>query len=142
MTDGSQNAWFVCGKPRYRNAAPATVVARSGNCKIVLAPTLDDVETKHGVPLALGRAEHLAKTDPAVLVKALARYDVLHVVIDRNQSAITAADDGDSLAEAMGCRCRGMPNDFDCRPHAIARLLADERIGSIELWNRFWVRWK
>lgn len=142
VTDGSQMAWFRCGKPRHRSAAPLTVVARYRGCSIVLAPTRDDAEARRDVPLGLGRAEHLTKTDPAALVKALARYELLHVVVRRRQSAPDPADVEEGVPAQRACRSRGMPNDFDCRPEAIAIMLADQDVEELELWNRFWVRWK
>lgn len=139
---GSQSAWFRCGRARYPDATSLTEVARYGRCSIVLAATRDDVETKRGVPLWLGPVEQLGKTDPAVLVKALARYDVLHVVLRWNERPRDASNTEARMAGEVACRSRGMAHDFDCRPEAIAALLADEDFSAVELWNRHWVRWR
>lgn len=142
VATGSRSAWFRCGPPRYRDAPISIEVARYGRCRIVLAATLDDVETKRGVPLLLGPAEHLGKSDPAVLVKALARYDVLHVVVRWRERPRDASNTEARMGPGVACRSRGMPLDFDCRPEAIAALLADEDVEALELWNPHWVRWK
>lgn len=146
LADGSQTAWFRCGKPRYRNAPPLPELARYGSCAIVVAPALRDAQTLGNVPVSLGRVEHLSKTDPGKLVKALALRDQVHVVVRHRQRETESTDpyvrDPDATPQHPACRCRGMPNDFDCRPEGIATLLADERVEEVEIWNRYWVRWK
>lgn len=142
IADGSPDAWFVCGRPRYPWEPRLPVVARHHGCRIVLAASGDDADTKHDVALHLGRAKHLSKTDPAVLVKALARYDVLHLVVEGHHRPHDSSENYEYLPKPLGCRSRGIANDFDCRPEAIAPLLAEEGVASIELWNRFWIRWK
>jgi hypothetical protein len=129
---GAETAWLVC---RTLPPAGAILIARYHRCRIValVEPGPEPI----GEPL--GPVEHLRKVDPAVLVKAMAKYKQLHV---RAYFTKRASHDPDPPPIQVGCASRGFEWDLDCPHAAIPALLAHPGIETVTLWNRPYVRWR
>lgn len=138
--DASKTAWVLC--PRGRDALPsgATVAARHRGCALVVTEGIEP-ELHRDPEMRLGRASDLHKVDAGLLLAALVRWDVLHLVVRHDEAPPDGEYHHPSHREA-GCTVRGMPFDYDCPRASIPKLLAHEHVTSIEVWNRFWVRWK
>lgn len=139
--DDTRAAAFVCFGGRFR-ALPAdvVVVTRYRDCQIVLTPDAEH-EQLWTADLRLGPAAHLRKIDPAALVKALATFERLHLVIEPSPDAPSAYGRLD-LVERVACRQRGIARDLSCPPESVPLLLAHEDVRRIEVFNRHGVRWK
>lgn len=138
--DPSKTAWVVCPRGRAELPTGTMVVVRYRSCAVVVG---SDVAPQLGraPQMRLGRASDLRKTDAGVLLKALMRWEVLHLDVRHDEDPPDGAYDHPSHREA-GCTVRGMPFDYDCPRASIPKLLAHEHVTDIVVWNRFWVRWK
>ena len=132
---GGKTAWLFC---RASLPQGAIEIARYHGCRIVALDEPDAGST--GEPL--GPAEHLRKVDPAVLVKAMARYDELHVVARYTGDIPQYPDPSPRIHEQVGCRSRGFEWDLDCPHAAIPALLAHPQVETVTPWNRPYVRWR
>jgi hypothetical protein len=131
---GAGTAWLVCGTRPPDGAIP---IARYHRCRIValVEPGPEPI----GEPL--GPVEHLRKVDPAVLVKAMARYKQLHVRAHLGQGPSSQGYDPSPPLQ-VGCSSRGFEWDLDCPHAAIPALLAHPSIGAVTPYNRPYVRWR
>jgi len=135
--DASQTAFVLC----RRDAPPgATIVARYRGCALVAGADVEPELHRKG-EMKLGAAKDLRKVDAGLLLKALVRWDTLHLVVRHDEDPPGDEYYHPSHREA-GCTVRGMPFDYDCPRASIPKLLAHEHVVDIEVWNRFWVRWK
>lgn len=142
MTE-SATAWLTCFGGRYRSVPPGVVVVSAyRNCQIVVTDGSSAFDAGIVPDLRLGPANHLRKVDPGALVKALVRFDRLHLVVryvDEGEWSTLGSSD---VHEQVACRERGLRLDLDCPRESVMLLLAHDQVAKVEVWNRFAVRWK